>query len=77
MVERVAVMRVGLRQKFLHSEHSKELLDLLVSSHPYLLRRLKRDFFWGFDPKLGGENMLGKLLVEIRERAVPCVYKYI
>ena len=30
----VAAMRVGLRQEFLHSEQSKELLDLLVSSHP-------------------------------------------
>jgi len=41
----VVAMRVGLRQKFLHSEQIDELLDLLVSSHPYPLRSLKRDCF--------------------------------
>jgi len=52
----VAAMRVGLRQKFLHSKQSKEILDLLVSSHPYLLRSLKRDYFWGFHPEHCGHN---------------------
>jgi len=67
---RIAAMRVGLRQKFLHSEHSRELLDLLVSSHPHPLRSVKRDCFWGFDPELGGEDVLAKLIVEIREEVV-------
>jgi len=66
----VLAMRVGLRQKFLHSEQSKELLDLLVSSHPYPLKSLKRDCLWGFHPEHGGEDMLAKLLVEIQEEAV-------
>jgi len=67
---RVAAMRVGLRQKFLHSEQSKELLDLLVSLHPYPLRSLKHNCFWGFHPEHGDEDMLAKLIVEIREEAV-------
>jgi len=66
----VAAMRVGLRQKFLYSEQSKDLLDLLMYSHPYPLRSLKRDCLWGFQPEHGGEDMLAKLLVEIREEAV-------
>jgi len=53
-------MRGGLREKFLHSEQNQELLDLLMSSHPYPLRSLKCDCFWGFHPEHGGENMLAK-----------------
>jgi len=60
----------GLRQKFLHSEQNQELLDLLVSLNPYPLRSLKCDCFWGCHPEHGGEDMLAKLLVEIREEAV-------
>jgi len=67
---RVAAIREGLRQKFLHSKQNQESLDLLVSSHPYPLRSLKCDCFWGFHPEHGGEDMLTKLLVEIREEAV-------
>jgi ribA/ribD-fused uncharacterized protein len=65
---KVSVMRYFLEQKFdkvlnpelwmmLQDTGSKELVELNYWG----------DFFWGVDYIKGGQNMLGKLLMEIRE----------
>eukprot|EP00756_Hemistasia_phaeocysticola_P005968 Hpha_TRINITY_DN13600_c0_g1::TRINITY_DN13600_c0_g1_i4::g.122494::m.122494 len=61
---RVDVMRRGVRAKFRGDPALRALL-LATGSHP--LVAVKSDRFWGFDPNVGGENMLAKLWVEIRE----------
>ena len=43
------------------------LRELLLSTHPHPLLGIKGDTFWGFNPAKGGENMLGVLLMRIRE----------
>jgi len=62
--QRVDVMRKGVRAKFAASE---DLRDLLISTHPHPLLSVKADAFWGFDPRNGGENMLAKLEMELRD----------
>mmetsp|Transcript_11159 Transcript_11159/g.16460 ORF Transcript_11159/g.16460 Transcript_11159/m.16460 type:complete len:205 (+) Transcript_11159:61-675(+) len=64
---RVAVMRKGVRAKF---EADTALQDLLRATHPHPLLSLKGDTFWGFDPKWGGENMLARLIMELRDELV-------
>ena len=59
---RVDVMRRGLLEKF----RDAELLRLLRSTSPHPLVSIKPDRFWGVDPTNGGENMLGRLLEQIR-----------
>ena len=61
-------MRTAVRQKFL--QHA-ELKQLLVSTHPHPLLSLQQEsYFWGFDSRRGGENMLAKLLMELRSEIV-------
>ena len=64
--KRVKVMMTGLRAKFAASEEAREVL---LKSYPHLLLSIKKDAFWGFDPDpgIGGENMLAKLLMALRE----------
>ena len=64
--KRVEVMMTGLRAKF---NASKEAREVLLKSYPHLLLSIKKDAFWGFDPDpgIGGENMLAKLLMALRE----------
>ena len=61
--QRVGVMRTALAAKFAASGEARALL---VASHPHRLLAIKPDRFWGFDPVLGGENMLAELLMELR-----------
>ena len=65
--QKIGVMRRGVRAKF---AASKEARQLLMATHPHRLLSLKRDCFWGFDPERGGENMLARLLEELREELV-------
>jgi hypothetical protein len=62
--QRVGVMRTALAAKFAASGEARALL---VASHPHRLLSIKGDRFWGFNPVLGGENMLAVLLTELRE----------
>ena len=62
--QRVSVMRRGLGAKF----SMEPLIALLASTAPHPLVAIKPDSFWGLDPLTGGENMLGTLLEEIREK---------
>ena len=62
--QRVDVMRLALRAKVSASEEVRQLL-LATGDHPLL--SIKPDRFWGFDPKGGGENMLARLLEELRQ----------
>eukprot|EP00928_Gymnodinium_smaydae_P056139 TRINITY_DN39568_c0_g1_i1.p1 TRINITY_DN39568_c0_g1~~TRINITY_DN39568_c0_g1_i1.p1 ORF type:complete len:215 (+),score=26.95 TRINITY_DN39568_c0_g1_i1:47-691(+) len=64
---RVGVMREAVRAKF---AQSSELRALLIATNPHPLLSVKGDSSWGFDPRRGGENMLAKLLMELREELV-------
>ena len=57
-------MKTGLKAKFLTR---KEAREVVLKSHPHPLLAIKADEFWGFDPRFGGENMLAKLLMALRE----------
>jgi ribA/ribD-fused uncharacterized protein len=57
----------------------KEILHAKVAQHPYVKKKLLesgkrtliedswRDAFWGWGPNKDGQNMLGKLWMEVRE----------
>lgn len=61
---KVNVMRCGLEQKLANDENVAALLRS-TGKHPLLA--LKSDPFWGVHPRTGdGENMLAKLLMELR-----------
>ena len=62
--QRVEVMCTALDAKFAASGEARALL---VASHPHRLLSIKRDRFWGFDEELGGKNMLGELLTQLRK----------
>ena len=62
--QRVDVMRRALRAKVTASAEVRQLL-LATGDHPLL--SIKADRVWGFDPRRGGENMLARLLEELRQ----------
>jgi predicted NAD-dependent protein-ADP-ribosyltransferase YbiA (DUF1768 family) len=62
--QRMEVMCTALTAKFAASGEARALL---VASHPHRLLSIKRDRFWGFDAELGGKNMLGELLTQLRK----------
>jgi predicted NAD-dependent protein-ADP-ribosyltransferase YbiA (DUF1768 family) len=65
---KVDAMLEALRAKFRAVGASGDSLrGLLLSTHPHPLLAIKGDTFWGFDPAEGGDNMLGVLLMKIRE----------
>jgi len=68
--KRMTVMKKGVWQKFTNAENSDNLLNLLVSTHPHQLVAVKRDAYWGFDPKLGGDNQLANILMQLRSEAI-------
>lgn len=58
---RTDVMKCGLRAKFYQN---KELTDLLISTGDYILHENSpTDMFWGKK----GKDMLGKLIMEVRQ----------
>jgi len=65
-------IRVQVMQKAVHAKFTQHpaLKDLLISTHPHALLSIKNDDFWGFHPEHGGNNMLGHLLENLRDKCV-------
>lgn len=61
---KVHVMRNLLREKAAQHEYVRR--KLLATSGRKLIEDSWRDDFWGWGPKRDGQNMLGKLWMEIR-----------
>ena len=61
---RVTIMRSILRAKCEQHEHIR--LKLLESGERELIEDSWRDSFWGWGPNRDGQNVLGKLWMEIR-----------
>ena len=62
---RVEVMRKALRAKFTQHEDLQELL--LDTGDAEIVEHTQRDSFWGDGGDGSGTNMLGKLLMQIRD----------
>jgi len=62
---RVNVMRTGLQAKF--TQHVKLRALLLSTGDSIIVENSPRDSFWGIGKDGAGQNMLGKLLMEVRE----------
>lgn len=62
---KVSVMRYALNIKF----NQPKMKELLLATRDIEIVELNNwgDTFWGVDPKYGGENMLGKLIMEKRD----------
>lgn len=61
---KVDIMREILREKA--SQHEYVLRKLLETGDRLLIEDSWRDDFWGWGPNRDGQNMLGKLWMEIR-----------
>ena len=61
----VDVMRKAVYAKFTQNQELKELL-LSTGDHP-LVQVKPGDWFWGTGPDNNGKNMLGELLMELRD----------
>jgi len=64
---RQTVMTDGLRAKL---KADPTLRELLLSTWPHPLLSLKKDRVWGFDPEMGGDNLLAKLWETLREEII-------
>lgn len=62
---KIKVMRTALKEKF--KDPKLRLLLLETKNETLVEENWWGDTFWGVDARLGGENMLGRLLMEIRE----------
>ena len=62
---KIDVMRRAIYYKFTQNPHLKE--KLLLSDSRILAENSPRDYFWGLGMDKSGKNMLGKLLMELRE----------
>ena len=59
-------MRKAVLQKFLEN---RILTDkLLGTGNKYIVEKTKNDYYWGIGEDGSGKNMLGKILMEIREK---------
>lgn len=63
--ERVGIMREILKAKA--SQHEYVLRKLMATGDRELIENSWRDDFWGWGEDRDGENMLGKLWMEIRD----------
>lgn len=62
---KVEIMRAALFLKF---STNKDLADKLIATgDAEIVEKSSRDYFWGCGKDGSGQNMLGKLLVELRE----------
>ena len=60
------IMRKAVLQKFLEN---RILTDkLLGTGNKYIVEKTKNDYYWGIGEDGSGKNMLGKILMEIREK---------
>jgi ribA/ribD-fused uncharacterized protein len=62
---RVGIMREALRAKFTQHEDVRELL--LSTGDATIVEHTERDDYWGEGGDGSGANMLGRLLMELRE----------
>lgn len=67
---RVDIMRDILRSKAAQHEYVRR--KLLATGDRELIEDSWRDDFWGWGPNRDGQNMLGKLWMEIRAEVKPC-----
>lgn len=63
---KVEVMRKAIYYKFTQNPDLKA--KLLATKDAVLIEDSPRDYFWGIGADGSGQNMLGKLLMELRER---------
>ena len=63
--DRVSAMRIVLRVKYEQDKKFRKLL--LGTGEAILCENSPHDYFWGIGRKGTGKNMLGKLLMELRE----------
>ncbi|GHU38248.1 swarming motility protein [Bacilli bacterium] len=62
---KIATMRRGLKEKF---SQNQDIPKLLLETFPEeIVEDTKEDYFWGIGSEGNGKNMLGKLLVSVRE----------
>ncbi len=59
------IMREALQAKFTQHKELKKIL--LETSDALLVEHTHKDFYWGNGGDGSGKNMLGKLLMEVRE----------
>mmetsp|Transcript_132288 Transcript_132288/g.263940 ORF Transcript_132288/g.263940 Transcript_132288/m.263940 type:complete len:248 (+) Transcript_132288:36-779(+) len=64
--KRDEVMRTAVRMKFT----DPAFRELLIASHPHPLLSIKGDAYWGVKPSGEGENMLARLLMDLRAELV-------
>lgn len=62
---KVEVMKAALRSKFTNNKAAKNLL--LSTGSRKLIESSPFDYYWGCGSDGSGENILGKLLMELRE----------
>jgi len=66
--QKIDVMRYVLEEKF---EQNPHLAKKLIDTYPYkLVEHTNRDAFWGDGIDGNGENMLGRLLEEMRKELI-------
>jgi ribA/ribD-fused uncharacterized protein len=63
---KVGVMREAVAAKFDQHEHLRELL--LSTGEAKLVEHTERDDYWGDGGDGSGKNMLGRILMEVREK---------
>lgn len=64
------VMKIALFSKALQNPRFKK--DLLATGDAELIEAAPRDYYWGEGAKKTGKNMLGILLMELRDRIKEC-----
>lgn len=62
---KVDVMKTALKSKFTHNKAARDLL--LSTKNRELIESSPFDYYWGCGGDGSGENVLGKLLMELRE----------
>jgi len=63
---KVSVMRQALQAKFMQHDELRQLL--LSTGSAYLIEDAPNDDYWGNGGDGSGKNMLGRLLMEVREK---------
>lgn len=67
-------VKVGVMKRLLHlkaAQHEYVRRKLLATGNRELIENSWRDSFWGWGPNRDGQNMLGKLWMEVRAELIP------
>ena len=70
---KVEIMRTALKAKFTQHDDLQEIL--LSTGDAAIVEHTERDSFWGDGGNGSGKNMLGKLLMQIRDELAKTVNK--